>query len=99
MLTKHSSWGFADITVSANMARDLGTRIVAAIFFGGDAFSYHNYSWIRILTTIPAMVFGTSVYELLIKDSMVNIAQGHESHSDGHEGLAKHFSRHQTSLV
>lgn len=29
-------WGFADITISTNLARDLGTRIVAAIFFGGE---------------------------------------------------------------
>lgn len=28
-------WGFADITISTNLARDLGTRIVAAIFYGG----------------------------------------------------------------
>jgi hypothetical protein len=86
------SWGFADITVSANMARDLGTRIVAAIFFGRDAFSYHHYSWIGILVTIPASIFGTSVYELLPKDSIVNIAKGHAIHSEGHEGLVKHFS-------
>jgi hypothetical protein len=28
-------WGFANVTISTNLARDLGTRIVAAIFFGG----------------------------------------------------------------
>jgi glycerol uptake facilitator-like aquaporin len=28
-------WGFANATMSTNMARDLGTRIVAAIFYGG----------------------------------------------------------------
>ena len=28
-------WGFANATISTNMARDLGTRIVAAIFYGG----------------------------------------------------------------
>lgn len=27
-------WGFADITISTNLARDLGCRCVAAIFFG-----------------------------------------------------------------
>lgn len=27
---------FADITISTNLARDLGTRIVAAIFYGGE---------------------------------------------------------------
>lgn len=29
-------WGFADVTISTNLARDLGTRIVAAIFYGGE---------------------------------------------------------------
>jgi hypothetical protein len=85
--------------MSANMARDLGTRIVAAIFFGGDAFTYHNYSWIGILVTFPAMIFGTSVYELLVRDSMTHIAQGHASHSEGHEGLARHLNRIETSPV
>ena len=28
-------WAYADITISTNLARDLGTRIVAAIFYGG----------------------------------------------------------------
>lgn len=28
-------WGFANVTISTNLARDLGTRIVAAIFWGG----------------------------------------------------------------
>ena len=29
-------WGFADISISTNMARDLGTRMVAAIFYGRE---------------------------------------------------------------
>lgn len=29
-------WGFAGITISTNLARDLGCRCVAAIFFGGE---------------------------------------------------------------
>lgn len=40
-------WGFADVTISTNLARDLGTRIVAAIFYGSDAFD--RYSVISIL--------------------------------------------------
>lgn len=46
--------GLADIATSTNLARDLSTRIVAAIFFGGEAFSYLNYSWIAILVNVPA---------------------------------------------
>ena len=32
-------WGFAANSISTNLARDLGTRIVAAIFWGGEVFS------------------------------------------------------------
>ncbi|KAL8643367.1 MAG: hypothetical protein Q9226_008402, partial [Calogaya cf. arnoldii] len=52
-------WGFADIAISPNLARDLGTRIVATIFFGGEAFSYLNYSWIAVLVNVPATIFAT----------------------------------------
>ncbi|KAL8756638.1 MAG: hypothetical protein Q9199_002792 [Rusavskia elegans] len=45
-------WGFADIAISTNLARNLGTRMVAVIFFGGEAFSYLNYSWAVILGNI-----------------------------------------------
>jgi hypothetical protein len=44
-------WGFAGVTIATNTARDLGTRIVAAIFYGGgkhchtvDPLSTHSYS-------------------------------------------------------
>jgi glycerol uptake facilitator-like aquaporin len=63
-------WGFADITISTNLARDLGTRIVAAIFFGGEVFSYKNYSWIAILVNVPATIFATGYYEMLMRDSL-----------------------------
>jgi glycerol uptake facilitator-like aquaporin len=45
-------WGFADISISTNLARDLGTRFVAAIFYGREAFTYLNYSWIAILVRV-----------------------------------------------
>jgi len=51
--------GFADIAISTNLARDLGTRIVAAILFGGESFTYLNYSWIAILVNVPATLFAT----------------------------------------
>lgn len=86
-------WGFADITISTNMARDLGTRIVAAIFFGGEAFTYMNYSWIAILVNIPATIFATGYYEFLMRDSMVKIGKGHATHEDGEEGLRRHFTK------
>lgn len=53
-------WGFADITISTNLARDLGTRIVALIFYGPEAFTYMGYAPIAILVNIPATLFATA---------------------------------------
>lgn len=86
-------WGFADVTISTNMARDLGTRLVAAIFFGKEAFTYMNYSPIAILVSIPATLFGTGYYEFVLKDSLASISKGHAQHEEGDEGLIKHLSR------
>lgn len=79
-------WGFADIAISTNLARDLGTRIVAAIFFGGEAFSYLNYSWIAILVNVPATLFATGYYEFLMRDSLQKIAGGMLRMSMGRRG-------------
>lgn len=85
-------WGFADISISTNMARDLGTRIVAAIFFGREAFAYMNYSWIAILVNVPATLFATGYYEFLMRDSLSQIGKGHAVHEEGEEGLLRHIS-------
>ena len=94
-------WGFAGISISTNLARDLGTRIVAAIFFGGEAFSYLNYSWIAILVNIPATLFATAYYEFLMRDSLQKIGKGHAVHEDGEEGLTRHLTnvKHILSLI
>ena len=73
-------WAFADISISTNLARDLGTRIVAAIFFGGEVFSYYHYSWIAILVNVPATIFATGYYEFLMRDSLSKIGKGHAVH-------------------
>ena len=86
-------WGFAANSISTNLARDLGTRIVAAIFFGGEAFSVDNgYSWISILVNVPATLFATGYYEFLIRDSLQKIHGGHAKHADGDEGLMRHIT-------
>lgn len=85
-------WGFAGVSISTNLARDLGTRIVAAIFYGREAFSYYNYSWIAILVNIPATIFATAYYEFLMRDSLVKIGKGHAVHEDGDEGLRRHIT-------
>jgi len=90
--------GFAANSISTNLARDLGTRIVAAIFFGKEAFTYGNgYSWIAILVNVPATIFATGYYELLLRDSLQKLAQGHGVHEDGEEGLVRHLTRVETS--
>lgn len=71
-------WGFANVTISTNLARDLGTRIVAAIFWGGDAFG--DYAAISILANVPATLFATLVYEIILRDSFAIIAKGHAVH-------------------
>jgi len=75
------------------LARDLGTRIVAAIFFGGEAFSYKKYCWIAILVNVPATVFATGYYEMLMRDSLKKISKGNAVHAEGEEGLSRHLSK------
>jgi glycerol uptake facilitator-like aquaporin len=84
-------WGLAVNTISTNLARDLGTRMVAAIFFGRKAFT--TYSWISILVNIPATIFATGYYEFLMRDSLQKIQKGHAQHEEGEEGLARHLSK------
>lgn len=86
-------WGFADITISTNLARDLGTRIVAAIFYGREAFTYMGYAPIAVLVNIPATLFATAYYEFLMRDSFLIIGKGHAVHEDGENGLMRHISK------
>jgi hypothetical protein len=85
-------WGFADLTISTNMARDLGARFVAAIFYGSEAFSYKSYCWISILVNIPATIFATGFYELFLRDSIQLIHKGGVKHAEGEEGLRRYLS-------
>jgi len=89
-------WCNAFISIATNTARDLGTRIVAAIFYGGQAFSYRNYAWIPILTNIPATLLAVGFYELVCRDSVQKIKQGHMRHADGEEALVRHLSKIET---
>ena len=86
-------WGFADISISTNLARDLGCRLVAAIFYGGEVFTYKNYSWISILVNIPATLFATGYYELLLRDSLQKLGKGAAVHEGGEGALQKYLSR------
>ncbi|EEA24821.1 hypothetical protein TMatcc_007924 [Talaromyces marneffei ATCC 18224] len=83
---------FADITIATNLARDIGPRFVAAIFYGGEAFSYKSYCWIGILVNIPATLFATGFYELFLRDSIQMIHRGGVKHAEGDEGLRRYLS-------
>lgn len=56
-----------------------------------DAFG--DYSVISILVNIPATIFATGIYELVLRDSFSIIAKGHNIHQDGEEGLARHLTK------
>ncbi|KAF1816210.1 aquaporin-like protein [Eremomyces bilateralis CBS 781.70] len=86
-------WGFAPATISTNMARDLGCRLAAAVFYGWDVFSYMNYSWISIIINIPATLVAVSYYEVVMRDSLDRIAKGVTRHESGDEGLYRHLSK------
>lgn len=87
-------WGFAANTISTNLARDLGTRIVAAIFFGKEAFTFNNgWCWIGILVNVPATIFATSYYEFLMRESLQKIHGGHAEHEHGTQGLVRHLTK------
>jgi hypothetical protein len=60
---------------------------VAAIFYGGEVFSFHNYSWISILVNIPATFFATAYYEFLMRDSLQKLGHGAAYHEHGEDGL------------
>lgn len=62
-------WAFGSQALSLNTARDLGTRIVAAIFFGKEAFTAYNFAWIPILVNLPAYILGAGLYEYAFRDS------------------------------
>ncbi|KAI0472702.1 aquaporin-like protein [Xylariaceae sp. FL0804] len=86
-------WGFAGVTISTNLARDLGARLLAAAFYGRGVFTYYTYSPIGILVNVPATIFATAYYELVMRDSLLIIGRGHAVHEDGEEGLRRHISR------
>lgn len=86
-------WGFSSLTISTNLARDLGCRLVATIFYGSDAFTYMSYWWIALFINIPATIFATFFYELVFRDSLDKIALGHGEHEDGEYGLVGHLSK------
>jgi hypothetical protein len=86
-------WGFAPISISTNLAKDVGCRAVATLFYGSEAWTYRSYFWISMFVNIPATLFATCYYELVLRDSLDHIGRGHVSHEDGEDGLVRHLTR------
>lgn len=86
-------WGFGSQTLSTNLARDLGTRVVAAIFFGRGAFTHMGYAPIGMLVNIPATLLATAYYELWMRDSFAIIGKGRGRHSEGDAGLYRYMRK------
>jgi hypothetical protein len=86
-------WGFAPVSISTNLAKDMGCRAVATIFYGSKAWTYRSYWFISLFVNIPATLFATCYYELVLRDSLDKIGLGHAQHEDGDEGLARHLSK------
>lgn len=86
-------WGFAPISISTNLAKDLGCRAVATLFYGSKAWTYRSYFWISLFVNIPATLFATAYYEMVLRDSLDRIGMGKAKHEDGEYGLARHFTK------
>ncbi|PMD54689.1 putative glycerol uptake facilitator [Hyaloscypha bicolor E] len=84
-------WGFTNVTISTNLARDLGTRIVAAIFYGGDAFNTN--APIAIPVNVPETLFGEPYSHNMLFFPFAIIAKGHSVHEDSQEGLPHHLTK------
>ncbi|KAK4500964.1 hypothetical protein PRZ48_006770 [Zasmidium cellare] len=85
-------WGFGSQSLSMNSARDLGPRIVTAIFFGSEAFTYKHFAWIPILVNIPGYLLGAGFYEYVFRDSARSVQMGLETHREGREGMMRHLT-------
>ena len=86
-------WGFAPISISTNLAKDLGCRLVVTLFYGTKAWTYRSYFWISLFVNIPATLFATCYYELVLRDSLDRIGMGKAKHEDGEYGLTRHFTK------
>lgn len=80
-----------------NLARDLGARLVALIYYHRQVFFYREYgfgfTWIPLFVNIPMTFLAASFYEYVMKDSLLHIGGGYAVHEEGDEGLERHLDR------
>lgn len=46
---------------------------------------------------VPATIFATGYYELVLRDSLKKISTGHAAHEDGEAGLVRHLTKIENS--
>jgi len=61
-------WAFAPVSLVLNTARDLGGRMVAAIFFGTAGFP-SKYTALAVFTNLLGTVLGATIQVLFLADS------------------------------
>lgn len=86
-------WAFGSLALSTNLARDLGTRAVAAMIYGGRAFTYRGYAPIAMFVNVPATLLATAFYEVVMRDSLAVIGKGEARFEEGDLVLYRHLRR------
>ncbi|KAF8508530.1 aquaporin-like protein [Hysterangium stoloniferum] len=85
------TWCFAPGAVSANSARDIGGRLFAITIWGTRA-NGGAYAAIAAVTSIPATLFATLVYELVFTDSGRVLPRAQQEFLNGYNARLNHKS-------
>jgi len=83
-------WGTAFNTVATNLARDFGSRLAGACFWGVGVFNFDgHYPALSALTNIPATILAVLFYQLVMTDSAALIRKGHATHPEVYRVLTR----------
>ncbi|KZO92023.1 aquaporin-like protein [Calocera viscosa TUFC12733] len=82
-------WGFSPIGLSANSARDIGSRIMVLCIWGSKA-AGGPYAAIAALTNIPATLLAAVVYDYVLRDTDRVVTPAHR---EFYGGIAAHEKR------
>jgi len=82
--------GFGANTLSTNLARDLGARMMSAAFYGSGVFTVQNgYAAISILVNIPATFVGVLFYQFVMGDATKMLKTGNALPAEVHRELQR----------
>ncbi|KAM5543171.1 hypothetical protein V8D89_003045 [Ganoderma adspersum] len=82
-------WGFVNVGIATNTARDVGARLMVLTIWGLPA-GGGSYAAIAALTNIPATLLGVCVQEYLLSDSSRVITPSHADFINGHLAHEEH---------